>query len=458
MLRRSDMHGYQEECVEHILSHNRCGLFVEMGLGKTVAALTAIRDLIYDRFEVSKALVVAPKRVAETVWAEEAAKWEHLKDLKFSKIIGDAARRVEAVRARADVYIISRDNVAWLTDLFGGRLPYQMVVVDELSSFKNPSSVRFKALKKNFGMYSRFVGLTGTPAPNGLMDLWSQVYLMDCGARLGRTLTEYRMRYFTPGQTNGHVVYNYIPKPGAFDAIKGKLSDICMSMSAKDYLSLPERVDNVVSVRMDPDVRERYERFERRHILEMSGQDITAINASVLSNKLLQFANGAVYDESGGYHVVHDEKVCALKEIIDGNPGKPVLVAWSFRSDRDRLMEALKEFYPRELLTGKDIADWNAGSVRVMLAHPASAGHGLNLQAGGNIIVWFGVTWSLELYQQFNARLMRQGQTNAVVVHHIVLAGTHDEDVLKAIRRKTKSQDSLMDAIKKRIDKYLKTT
>ena len=467
MLTEKNLHNYQKACVEHIISHPYCGVFLDMGLGKTVSTLTAINYLMNDYCEINSVLVIAPKRVAESVWEEEAEKWKHLQHLRFSKIIGSAKQRISAVmETKADIYIISRDNIAWLCALYGGgKLPFDMVVVDELSSFKSYKSIRFKALRSARPYLKRLVGLTGTPAPNGLIDLWPQVYLMDRGDRLEKTVSRYRERYFRPGKTNGHVVYSYNLMSNSEELIHKKIKDICISMKAKDYLEMPPRTDNYIKLKMPNDIKKQYDDFEKNKVLELfnlskTNQDditeVSAINAAALSNKLLQFANGAIYDENKQVFPIHDIKLEALKEIIDDANGQPVFVAWTYQFDRDRIMEYLKSYKPRELKTNKDIEDWNAGKIQVMLAHPASAGHGLNLQAGGNIIVWFGQTWSLELYQQFNARLYRQGQQRGVIIHHLIMSGTHDEDVVNALKTKDKTQNALMDSIKAKINKYKK--
>lgn len=476
MLNKSNLHDYQKACVEHIIANRYCGVFLEMGLGKTVSTLTAIDYLMNDYCEIGSVLVIAPKRVTESVWQEEAENWEHLKHLRFSKITGSEAKRIEALKAKADIYLISRDNIAWLCALYGGgKLPFDMVVIDELSSFKSYKSLRFKALRNSRPYLKRLVGLTGTPAPNGLIDLWPQIYLMDRGERLGKTITNYREKYFRPGRTNGHVVYNYILSDNSETLIHGKISDICISMKAEDYLKMPERVDNYIRLDMPEELKKKYDDFEKEKVIEMmqptvvEEQDengntilvekpveINAINAGALSNKLLQFANGAMYDENKNVHAIHDIKLDALKEIIEDANGKSVLVAWTFQFDRDRILEKLKAFKPRELKMPQDILDWNAGKIQVMIAHPASAGHGLNLQAGGNIVVWYGQTWSLELYQQFNARLYRQGQKNSVIVNHLILNGTHDIDVINSLKNKDKKQNALMDSIKAKVDKYKK--
>lgn len=461
MLTDKNLHNYQRACVSHIIDNPYCGVFLDMGLGKTVSTLTAVNLLMYDYCEIDSVLVIAPKRVAETVWQEEAEKWAHLRHIRFSKIIGTEAQRVAALKQKADVYIISRDNVAWLCSRYGGgRLPFEMYVIDELSSFKSPKSMRFKSLRNVRPYMKRVVGLTGTPAPNGLIDLWSQVYLIDRGVRLEKTVTAYRQRYFIPAQTNGHVVYSYKLKENSERLISDKIKDICMSMKAKDYLQLPEATYNNISIKMSEKLKKQYRDFEKEKVLELFEGDtqISVANAATLANKLLQFANGAIYDEEHNFHEIHELKLDALKEIIEDANGKPVLVAWSFQHDRDRILEYLKSYKPRELKTPRDIEEWNDGKIQLLLAHPASAGHGLNLQAGGNIIVWYGLTWSLELYQQFNARLHRQGQKHAVIIHHIALSGTYDTNVLNALTRKDMTQNALLRSIKARVEQYAKST
>jgi len=458
----SNLHGYQHTAVSHIMENTHGALLLEMGLGKTVSTLTAINKLIYEELEINAVLIIAPKRVAESVWSAEIGKWEHLKHLRISKILGNEKQRKAALRQPADVYTVGRDNVAWLCSQFGGtRTPFDMLVIDELSSFKNPQSVRFKALKAVQPSFSRVVGLTGTPAPNGLIDLWSQIYLLDRGARLGKFITTYRETYFRPDKRNGSITYSYKLEESGEQQIYAKIGDICMSMKAKDYLDLPERINNIVRIDMPPDLQKQYDDFEKEQVMNLvsaegDDKEISALNAAALSNKLLQFANGAMYDENKVYHEVHNLKLQALEELIEAANGHPVLIAWTYRHDRDRMLEKLKKYKPQELKTDQDINDWNAGKIQVMMMHPASGGHGLNLQAGGNIIVWFGNTWSLELEQQFNARLDRQGQKNAVVVNKLAVVGTMDEDVLKAQETKGNNQNRLMDAVKAKINKYLK--
>lgn len=468
---KSNLHAYQLACIDHIIKTKFCGVFLEMGLGKTVSTLTAIDELMYDYCEINSVLVIAPKHVAESVWQEEAENWDHLKHLTFSKIIGSERKRIAALNKKANIYIITRDNIAWLCALYGGsKLPFDMVVIDELSSFKSYKSQRFKSLKATQPYFKRFVGLTGTPAPNGLIDLWPQIYFMDRGQRLGKTITSYRNTYFRPCQANGNVVYSYKLLQDSEKLIHEKIADICISMKADDYLQMPLRTDNFIKLNLPEELKKKYEEFEKEKVLELIEQEpkkeylenaekpieINVVNAAALSNKLLQFANGAVYDENRNVHEVHIIKLEALKEIVKNANGKSVLVAWTYQHDRDRIMQFLKAFKPRELKKQEDIKDWNAGNIQVMLAHPASAGHGLNLQAGGSIIVWYGQTWSLELYQQFNARLYRQGQQNHVIIHHLIMKGTHDEDVILALKHKNVTQNELMNSIKAKIDKYKK--
>lgn len=477
MLTENNLHKYQRAVVEHIIDNKFCGVFLEMGLGKTVSTLTAINYLMNDYCEINKCLVVAPKRVAESVWEEEAENWEHLRHLRFSKVIGNERQRVAALMKQADIYLVSRDNVAWLCAFYGGaKLPFDMLVIDELSSFKSYKSIRFKALRASRPFFKRAVGLTGTPAPNGYIDLWAQLYLIDRGERLEKTITRYRERYFRPGKTNGHIVYNYNLMNDSEYLINKKIEDICISMKASDYIQMPFKTDNYIKLRMPDAVYEQYKSFEKEKVLELLNQtetveeqdengesvfvekpvEINVVNAASLSGKLLQFANGAVYDDDRIVHEVHKIKIDALEEILESNAGKSILVAWTFQHDRDRIMEYLAKYEPRELKTGKDIKDWNEGKIKFMLAHPASAGHGLNLQTGGHIIVWFGQNWSLELYQQFNARLYRQGQNEHVIIHHLIMKDTEDESVIKSLQNKDKKQEGLMQSIKAKIEKYKK--
>lgn len=437
-----------------------------MGLGKTVSTLTAIHTLIYEELEIDTVLVVAPKRVAVNVWTQEAASWEHLKDLTISVIDGDVKKRTKALKAKADIYTIGRDNIAWLCGLYGGSsLPFSMLVVDELSSFKNPSSVRFKALRKVQASFARVVGLTGTPSPNGLLDLWSQIYLLDRGQRLEKYVEHYKSLYFKPDKRNGTTIFSYKPNDVAEKAIFNRIKDICLSMSAKDYLKLPERIVNTITIPMGSALAKQYAEFEEEKILEIffnndqgaevdPDVEIGAVNAGVLTNKLLQFCNGAIYDEDRNVHEIHKLKIEETKELIEEANGNPVLIGYTYKHDRDRLLKALKKYKPTVLDKPADFEAWNRGEVQVALLHPASGGHGLNLQAGGSIIIWFGQTWSLELEQQFNARLHRQGQTKSVIIHKLILEGTMDEAVMEAIKRKAGGQEALMEAVKNRLDLY----
>ncbi|MFC0475719.1 DEAD/DEAH box helicase [Robertmurraya beringensis] len=445
---------YQAYATQWIIDKKKSALFLEMGMGKSIATLTAILELMYDYFDVAKVLVIAPLRVASTTWEEEVEKWDHLKGLRISKVLGSEKQRVAALYRKADIYIINRENVTWLVERFDSDWPFDMVVIDELSSFKSSKAQRFKALKKVRPFIKRIVGLTGTPAPNGLIDLWPQIYLLDGGERLGKTVTGYREKYFLPDKRNQMIVYTWKLKEGAEDAIHERLSDICVSMKAKDYLELPDRINNVISVELPMKTKEQYDRLEKELILSIEEADVLAGSAAVLANKLLQMANGAVYDENGEVKPIHDEKLKALDELIETANGKPVLVFYGYQHDKDRILQHLKKLKPRILQTDQDIKDWNQGKVQVMLAHPASAGHGLNLQTGGNIIIWFGLTWSLELYQQANARLWRQGQKQTVVIHHIIAKDTIDERVMKALEDKDVSQAALIEAVKARMNQY----
>lgn len=424
-----------------------------MGLGKTVTTLTAISDLIYERLEVDRVLVVAPKRVAESVWMQEAQKWEHLKHLRFSLIAGSASKRQTALKKDADIYLVSRDNIAWLCGLFGGsKLPFCMLVIDELSSFKNHASVRFKALKLVQSSFNRIVGLTGTPAPNGLIDLWAQIWLLDRGERLGKTITAYREAFFNRAYSG----FGYDIRSGSSEDIHQRIGDIVVSMKAEDYLDLPKRITNIVRIDMSDDLKRQYKEFEREKVLELfeAGETITAANAAALTNKLLQFANGAVYDSQKEVHHVHDLKLVALEDIVEAAQGAPILVAWAYKSDADRIERHFKKIKPRRLGGDSDVLDWNAGKIPMMLMHPASGGHGLNLQKGGHIIVWFGNTWSLELEEQFNARVDRQGQTKTPIIYKLAIAGTMDERVIDVLDGKSETQSHLMDAVKLTLDEY----
>ena len=461
MLKREQLHAYQEKAVELILDNLNCGLFLDMGLGKTVSTLTAIQELRSMGF-IDKVLIIAPKKVAQVTWKDEIKNWEHLQGLRISVIDGTAAQRKAAMLADADIYTVSRDNVVWLVVEHGGvKLPYDMVVIDELSSFKNQASKRFKALRRVRKFIPRVVGLTGTPAPNGLIDLWSQMYLIDEGKRLGKTITGYRDRFFTAGRRNGDIVYEYIPKAPAEETeqkISDLIKDICLSMSAEDYLKMPDKLIYYDKVRLSDKDMKAYKAFEREQVLEFieSGETVTAASAAALSNKLQQFANGAMYDADRKVLQLHDEKIEKLKELVEAANGQPVLVAYSFQHDLTKIMDALKEYKPVKLEKPEQIADWNAGKISVLITHPASAGHGLNLQKGGHIMIWYGLTWALELYQQFNARLYRQGQMKPVSIHHIITEDTVDEKIVRSLDGKDTTQRSLMDAIKEIIEIYKK--
>lgn len=453
-------HDYQRYCINRLIADPELGLFLDMGLGKTVIALTAINDLRYNRFAISKTLVIAPKKVAEDTWTREAQKWDHLKMLRVIPVLGTAKKRIKALNTPGDVYVLSRDSVKWLVDYYRNSWPFDTVIIDELSSFKNSKSNRFKALNIVRGHIKRIVGLTGTPAPNGLLDLWAQVYLLDRGERLGNGIGIYREEFFTPGSRNRDTIFSYDPVPGAEEAIQRKIRDICISLSAKDYLELPERIDNVIPVRLSPSVQHQYYEFEKQMVLEIDENTLDAGSAAALSNKLLQFCNGAVYDEDRNVVEIHDAKIDALKEIIESTQGKPLLLFYNFQHDKQRILKSLSRSKLRigELKSPDIISHWNNKELDILLAHPQSAAYGLNLQAGGSIIVWFGVNWSLELYLQANARLHRQGQTERVIIHHLVIIGGMDEQVMEALGDKQVTQDGLLEALKARIRKVKETT
>ncbi|WP_425598128.1 SNF2-related protein [Turicibacter sanguinis] len=412
--------------------------------------LTAIFDLCLDSFEIGKVLVIAPLRVARDTWPAEINKWEHLKGLEFSVAIGTEQERLVALRKPASVYLINRENVDWLVNKSGIPFDYDMVVIDELSSFKSYGAKRFKSLLKVRPRAKRIVGLTGTPSSNGLMDLWAEFRILDMGKRLGRYITHYRNSFFTPDKRNQQIVFSYKPLPGAEDAIYRLISDITISMKSVDFLKMPECVINEVSVYLNDKEQSVYDHFREEMVLELANEEIDAMNAAVLSGKLLQMANGAVYDDDKNTHIIHDRKLDALEDLIEGANGKPVLIAYWYNHDLERIKA---RFNVREIKTSKDIKDWNNGDISVAVIHPASAGHGLNLQSGGSTLIWFGLTWSLELYQQTNARLWRQGQNETVVIHHIVTKGTIDEDVMRALKRKEKTQSDLINAVKANLGK-----
>lgn len=437
-------HEYQKYAIEYIKSHPVTALFLDMGLGKTVTTLTAIRDLMYDTFEVQRVLVVAPLRVARDTWPDEIKKWDHLKCLACSVVVGSVAERRRALQQDADIYIVNRENLVWLYQ--NSHLDFDMVVLDELSSFKNHQSKRFRAMKALRPRVKRIVGLTGTPSGNGLMDLWAEFRILDMGKRLGRYISQYRNLYFQPDKRNGMVVYSYKPLPGAEEAIYHQIADITVSMKATDYLKMPELVSVAKEVRLSGKEKERYDELKKSLVLELPGGEITAANAASLTLKLSQLANGAIYTDDKDVVTIHDRKLDAMEDLVESANGKPVLVAYWFKHDKDRIQKRMES---RELKEPKDFADWNAGKIPVALIHPASAGHGLNLQQGGSILVWFGLTWSLELYQQTNARLWRQGQqSRTVIIQHIIAKDTIDERILKVLEHKDGTQAALIEAVK----------
>ncbi len=443
-------HDYQRYATDFILNHPIAAVLLEMGLGKSVITLTAIQELCLDRFEVGRVLVVAPLRVARDTWPAEIQKWNHLKGLTYSVAVGTVQERIAALRQRTHIHIINRENIQWLIEESGLRWDYDMIVIDELSSFKSYQAKRFRSLMKVRPFVKRIVGLTGTPSSNGLMDLWAEFRLLDMGKRLGRFITHYRDEFFLPDRRNGVQIYSYKPRPGAEVEIYRRIGDITISMRSTDYLQMPECVMNTVPVSLNEDELESYEALKKELVLELGGVEIDASNAASLSSKLCQLANGAIYTEDKHTMHFHDRKLDALEDLIEGANGKPLLIAYWFKHDLARIQ---KRFKVRELKSSKDIADWNAGRIPVAVIHPASAGHGLNLQAGGSTLVWFGLTWSLELYQQTNARLWRQGQqSDTVVIHHIVTRGTIDEQIMKALSEKDKTQAALIDAVKAQLE------
>ena len=418
-----------------------------LGTGKTVTTLTAIDQLLYDRLEDGPVLVIAPKRVAENTWSKETEKWEHLQHLRVSRVMGTEKQRLAALASTADIYVINRENVVWLVDHLQNRWPFPIVVIDELSSFKSAQAKRWKALRRVRGRIRRIIGLTGTPRPNGLEDLWPEVYLLDQGGRLGKTLGAVRARWLVPEKRNGHIVYSYRPKDGADADVYDRLADICMSIKKEDVLSLPWQIYEDIELTAPPDLLKQYKQFERDKVLECLDADgeIVAGSAAALTNKLLQFANGAIYDTDGGVHELHSIKLDALEELIEEAGGDPVLVLYAYKHDADRIRQRID---CRALDTPEDIDDWNAGKIPVALAHPASIGHGLNLQDGGHIIIWYGLTWSLELYQQANERLNRPGQQHVCRVYHLVLKGTHDARVLASLKNKDEGQAAAIEALR----------
>lgn len=444
-------HDYQRYAAEFIIAHPVAVLLLDMGLGKTSITLTAINDLLFDSFEIHKVLVVAPLRVARDTWSAEIEKWEHLKNLRYSVVVGMAQERISALLTPADIYIINRENIQWLVEESGLPFDFDMAVIDELSSFKNHQSKRFRAFMKVRPKLKRIVGLTGTPAGNGLMDLFAEFKLLDMGERLGRLIGQYRNAYFQPDKRNGMVIYSYKPLPNAERQIYDKISDITISMKATDHLKMPELVTTEYMVRLSEKEKEKYDRLKKELVLSTEDNEVTAANAASLSNKLSQMANGAVYSDDESIIEIHDRKLDALEDIIESMNGKPLLVAYWFKHDLERIK---KRFDVREIRSSVDISDWNSGKIPVALIHPASAGHGLNLQSGGSTLVWFGLTWSLELYQQTNARLWRQGQTaDTVVIQHIIAKGTIDEQIMKALKTKDTAQAAIIIAVKAEVHK-----
>lgn len=442
-------HNYQAYAIDYIETHPVAAVLLDMGLGKTVISLTAIADLLFDRFEAHRILVIAPLRVARDTWPAEIKKWQHLKHLTYAVAVGTVKERKAALMAGADITIINRENLGWLIDSSGFDFDYDMVIVDELSSFKNHKSKRFQSLMKVRPKMKRIVGLTGTPSSNGLMDLWAEFKLLDFGERLGRFITQYRNNYFIPDKRNGEIIYSYKPMPYAEDAIYRKISDITISMKSTDHLQMPELIASQYEVQLSEDEEQLYEELKSDFILGLPEGEITAANAASLTGKLSQLANGAIYDDEGNIIEFHDRKLDALEDIIESANGKPLLVAYWFKHDLQRIKN---HFNVREIKTSKDIIDWNNGNISVAVIHPASAGHGLNLQLGGLTLIWFGLTWSLELYQQTNARLWRQGQTSGtVVIEHIITKGTIDERILKALSLKEVTQNALIDAVKAQV-------
>ena len=441
-------HDYQRYATDFIINHPVSAVLLEMGLGKSVISLSAINELMLDYFDVSRTLVIAPLRVANSTWPDEIKKWDHLKHLNYSVVIGSEKERLDALKKPAHIYLINRENVDWLITKSGIPWKFDMVVIDELSSFKSYQAKRFKSLLKVRPKLKRIVGLTGTPSSNGLMDLWAEFRLLDMGERLGRYITYYRQNFFVPDKRNQQMIFSYKPKDGAEKKIYSLISDITISMKSKDFLKMPECVMNEVVISLSDKEQKLYDSLKQDMVLSLEENEIDAINAAALSNKLLQMSNGAVYNDDKESLHIHDRKLDALEDLIEGTNGKPVLVAYWFKHDLEKIKD---RFDVREIKSAKDISDWNEGKIPVALIHPASAGHGLNLQAGGSTLIWFGLTWSLELYQQTNARLYRQGQDSTVVIHHILTKGTIDEDVMKALKAKEKIQDALIDSVKARL-------
>ena len=441
-------HNYQNYAKDFILAHKVSALFLDCGLGKTITTLTAINELMYDSFEISKVLIIAPLRVAQSTWKEEIEKWDHLNLLRYSIVVGDEKERLKALKQNSDIYIINRENVDWLVTKSGIDFNFDMLIIDELSSFKSHTSKRFKSLLKIRPYFERVVGLTGTPSSNGLMDLWAEFRVLDLGERLGRYITHYRNEYFLPDKRNGAVIFSYKPQLNAEERIYRRLADMTISMKSTEYLKMPELILNELEINLDEEDQIKYKKFKKEMVMTIQEKEIDAINAASLSNKLIQLANGSIYDDDKKFYEIHNKKLDKLEEIIESANGKPVLVAYWFKADKERIE---KRFKVREIKTADDIKQWNMGMINLALIHPASAGHGLNLQSGGSTLVWFSLTWSLELYQQTNARLYRQGQKDTVVIHHLITKNTIDEDIMKSLKRKDKTQEALMRAVKARI-------
>ena len=442
-------HDYQDYATQFILDHPVAAIFLDCGLGKTVITLTAMEELLHDRFEVSRILIIAPLRVARDTWPAEIQKWEHLRQLTFAVAVGTERERIVALAQRAELTIINRENVDWLVSKSGWPFDFDMIVIDELSSFKSYQARRFRALMKARPLAKRVVGLTGTPSANGLMDLWAEFRLLDMGKRLGRFITHYREELFLPDKRNQQMVFSYKPRPGAEDEIYQRIGDITISMRSADYLKLPELVETQSMVKFSAKERKAYDAMKAEMVTTIGDQEIDAMNAAALSNKLLQMASGAVYDEDGKALHMHDRKLDALEDLVESANGRPVLVAYWYKHDAERIKERMPV---REIRSSRDIRDWNAGKIPVALIHPAGAGHGLNLQDGGSMLIWFSLTWSLELYQQTNARLYRQGQKHTVTITHIIAEGTIDEQVMQALQKKDKTQAALIEAVKAELE------
>lgn len=450
-------HKYQLTAINHVINVPKCGLFLDMGLGKTVSTLTAIKELKYNRFQVNKVLIIAPKKVAEGTWSKEKDKWNHTKDFRVSLVLGSQQKRIKALSVNADLYIINRENIPWLVDYLRNDWYFDTVVIDESSSFKNSQSKRFKALKMVLPKINRLIELTGTPSPNGVEDLWAQIYLLDQGERLEKYITHFRNSYMEPNKRNRSQIFDYKVKEGVYDHIINKISDICISMKSEDYLELPDLSYNEIPVVLNDKARKDYDKMERDFVLELeeAEEDITAVNAAALSNKLLQISNGAVYDNSGIYTEVHNAKIDSFLELVESLQGRSLLVFYNFQHDKERIKKALEKsnLVVRELKTTQDEDDWNDRKIDILLTHPASAAYGLNLQEGGNHVCWFGLTWNLEHYQQANKRLHRQGQKEKVIIHHLVTQDTRDEDVMRALDSKADVQEEILQSLKARIRK-----